>query len=172
MKHKEKIAALTIRLTSELIFRDTPYYEARTANIPYLLPMPLEDISIVKRIALFLLMIGMIYFGGYNHHFPRVLFAVFALFDVMIFMSAILPVLKAGTFRRLKQANLYNKSRIPLLLIYTLVIFIGIVQTGLGSQDHLLVALFWFVKVLAALFLVLVVAMQVLLDDVILRPED
>jgi hypothetical protein len=134
--------------------------------------MPLDNINIVQRTLLILLTIGIIYLGGYNHHFPWVLFAVFALFDLMLFAWAILPMVKAGTFRALKQANLFNKARLPLLGIYTLAMFAGILEMELGSRDHLLLVLFWVVKVAAALCLELIIVVKLLLDDVILRPKE
>jgi len=68
--------------------------------------------------------------------------------------------------RSLKGVAFFTQYRIPKLLLYTFLIYIGIIGTEIGGQDHGLQVVFWILKIAVAVFLELVVAMYILLDDV------
>ena len=123
---------------------------------------------IVKQLLVYLTAFGLAYFGAFNHGYPLIMAADLAVFGILVFLWIFLPMLKANDIPQgIRTAELFRKYRIPKLLLFSWLVWIGFIQLKLDTPDHALVVMFWILKIAIAIILESILVMLILIDDIV-----
>jgi hypothetical protein len=124
--------------------------------------------TIIERVTLYSLALGIMYLGIINPHYPWLLFVIFIVFGVLIFLWILLPILKVNNIAgRLRDVAYFEKYRIPKLLLYTFVVLVGILKIDIHTDNGALVVLFMICKIMDSVIIEVILVLRILID-----PED
>ena len=122
--------------------------------------------KIIEKIALYLIALGIMYWGIINPKYPWLLFASFVVFGILIFLWVLLPMLKADNFSgRLKEVAYFENYRIPKLLLFTFLLVVGFWRIDILTYNHDLAILFMIVKIIVSLTVEIILFFRIFLDD-------
>lgn len=100
--------------------------------------------KIIKRILLYLLASGILYFGLLNQKYPLILFGDFLLFGFLIFIWALMPFVKSNNIiSDLASAEYFKDYRILKLLLFTFLIVVSFMKIGIASANQIQVISFF-----------------------------
>jgi hypothetical protein len=123
--------------------------------------------TIIKRILLYLLVLGILYFGLFNQKYPFILFGDFLLFGFLLFIWVLMPVVKSNNIiSDLKAAAYFKDYRLPKLLLFTFLVVVSFMKIGIASTDQVQVILFFILKLIVSIFIELLLVFRLLIDDI------
>jgi hypothetical protein len=121
----------------------------------------------IKRILLYLLVLGILYFGLLNQKYPLILFGDFLLFGFLIFIWVLMPVVRSNNIiSDVKTADYFKNYRLPKLLLFTFLLVVGFMNIGIASADQIPVILFFILKLIVSICMELLIAFRILIDDI------
>ena len=124
--------------------------------------------KIIKRILLFLLTLGIMYFGVLNQKYPLIIFGDFLIFGLLQFVWELMPLFKSNNIiSELKSAEYFKGYRLPKLLLYTFCVVQGILRINIAIDNHTIVILFFILKLAVSIFMELLIFFRILSDDII-----